>query len=68
MLQKRYRTLAERCMQRLRMMEDGADRALLVQMAQTWLRLAKREEQGDAGHQVSDPEGLPAAVHSPEKR
>ena len=55
-------------MQRLRMMEDGADRAVLVQMAQTWLRLAKREEQGDAGHQVSDPEGLPAAVHSPEKR
>ncbi|PSC06718.1 hypothetical protein SLNSH_02675 [Alsobacter soli] len=68
MLHKRYRELAERCLQRVNLMEDDGDKAMLLRMAQTWLRLARREEQGDGGHRVPDAEGLPTVLHDPEKR
>ncbi len=42
-----YRRFAQECLEMARTTEDEQTRAVLIQMAQVWLRLAQALERGD---------------------
>jgi hypothetical protein len=44
---EQYRHLAQQCLELLRTMQSEQERAMLLQMATVWTRLAERAEIGD---------------------
>jgi hypothetical protein len=52
-LAERYRTLAAHCIRLARHKADPGDKALLLQMAESWVRLAERAK---AQEGTDDPE------------
>jgi hypothetical protein len=64
---ERYRRHAADCIRVAAVISSSSEKALLIQMAETWLRLAERAEQS-GGAADGGPAGDPMPPHPPASR
>ncbi len=52
MPQSEYRRFAQECLEMSKTVQDERSRAVLIHMAQVWLRLAEEEKQSEGPHKI----------------